>query len=323
MLELLLVVGFVLLSSGFFSCSEAALLSITHPDVDALIMQKKWGSYLLSKVHKHVDRSIIAIVIMNNIANIVGSILVGQIVINTYGSAALAVASTGLTFGVIVFAEIIPKSLGVHYNESVALRSAPIIYVLTLVLYPIILLLEWLTNHFKQGERKIGTEAQIRSLVTMGRKAGHIETDEGQLIHRAFILNDKQARDSMTDLKDIIGVQHDMNIEEALEKVQTSGYSRFPVFGDSIHEIEGIVLKNDMLQSIIEGKGGTIVAELKREPLIVDAETSADELMMIFRTEKTHLAVVQEDDHTVGIISLEDVLEELVGDIEDETDAED
>lgn len=322
MLMLIIAIGTVLLLSAFFSASEAALLSLSAPEVTTLALTKHFGAHPLERLYKRLDRAIFAIVIMNNIANIVGSIIVGQLVIAKYGSAALAVTTTALTFGVIIFSEIIPKSLGVHYSEAVALNVAPIINVISRFFYPVIYLLEVITRYFKRGERKVGTEEQIRSLVTMGRKAGHIETDEGQLIHRAFILNDKIAKDTMTDLKDVIGLEKSMTLHEAFDEVVGSQYSRFPVFGNSIHEILGLVLKIDILEAVALDQDESL-DDMLRVPLVVDALLPADSLLALFRKENTHLAVVQEDNHTIGIVTLEDVLEELVGNIEDETDAED
>jgi CBS domain containing-hemolysin-like protein len=290
--------------------------------MEAMIEAKRMGSKTLKRVHKSINKSVITIVVFNNIVNIVGSIIVGQLVIKMYGDAVLAVITTALTFGIIVFSEILPKSLGIHYAEKVSLLSAPIILLLTLITYPLITGLEWATNLLKSGERKVGTEAQIRSLVTIGRREGHIETDEGQLIHRAFILNDKRARDIMTPLKDVIGVQHSMTVQEASEKVLPIPHSRFPVFGDAINDVEGLVLKQDILESIKDGEGDQAITSIMRDALVVPGWKRSDGLIAIFRDEHKHLAVVQDDKHTIGVVTLEDVLEELVGDIEDETDSE-
>lgn len=323
MITLLVVIVLVLVLSGFFSGSEAALVSLTDAEVESLVHKQKIGAKMLEAVEKRLGRAVIAIVVMNNIVNIVGSILVGQIVINMYGDALLAITTTGLTFGVIVFSEIIPKTLGMHYAEQTSLVVAPIIWVLMIVLNPLISLLEWLTDMLKQGERKVGTEEQIRSLVTIGRREGHIETDEGHLIHRAFILNDKSAGDIMTGLKDIVGVSIHATAEEAYEKIDQHSFSRYPVFGSSIHDIEGIVMSKEILELLAKNRYKKPIREVMRKPLVVDAMMRSDELLNVFKNTNTHLAVVQDEGKTAGIVTLEDVLEELVGDIEDETDIED
>ena len=323
MIELLVVIACILVLSGFFSGSEAALVSLSDAEVHALVDKKKIGSGVLGRVHKNLNRSVITIVVWNNIVNIVGSIIVGQIALRLYGDAILAVITTALTFGIIVFSEIIPKAVGIHYAERISLLFSPIILVLTTVMLPIIVLLEWITNLFRRGERKVGTEAQIRSLVTIGRKEGHIESDEGRLIHAAFILNDKSAENIMTPLKDIIAVNSDDTLGEVWQKIDHEQHSRFPVFGSSVHEIKGMVLKRDVLQGLYEKRGGELVETITRDALVVQSDVRSNELIALFRDKHIHLAVVQEDDHTVGLVTLEDVLEELIGEIEDETDVED
>lgn len=323
MIELVIVIAVILLLSGFFSGAEAALVSIADAEVHAMVHRKAVGSTVLSRVHRNLHRSVIAIVVWNNIVNIAGSIFVGQMVIALYGDAVLAVITTALTFGIILFSEIIPKAIGIHYAERIAILAAPIVLVLTTLMLPIIVVLDYITSLFKQGERKVGTEAQIRSLVTIGRRAGHIESDEGQLIHRAFILNDKTAEDIMTPLKDIVGLQEEMTIGEAWSKIQNEGYSRYPIFSTSINTIKGIVLKSDILFELHQKHGGNSIMDISREELVVEHTVPADELIALFRDKSIHQAVVQQDEHTIGLVTLEDVLEELVGEIEDETDVED
>jgi len=258
--------------------------------------------------------------VLNNAVNIAGSMLVGSVTIRLYGDAILAVVTTALTFGIILFAEILPKSIGIHYSQRLAIPVSLAVSYLMVLMFPVIWLLEQFTRLFKRGERKIGTEQQIRSLVNLGRRAGHIESDESQLVHRAFILNDKTAQDIMTPLKDIISVHKNETISQAAKKVFRENHSRFPVFGNAIHDIEGVVMSYDILQSMIEGKGDMHVATIIQPCLIVDASENADALLCLFRDKKRHLAVVQDNGHTIGIVTLEDVLEELVGDIEDEMD---
>lgn len=323
MLELATVIFLILLFSGFFSGSEAALVSITDAEVHSMIQKKRIGAAILNRVNKQLNRSVITIVVWNNVVNIVGSITVGQIVIKMYGDAVLAVITTGLTFGIIIFSEIIPKAIGIHYAERIALATAPFILLLTTIMLPIIVALEWITNIFKKGERKVGTEEQIRSLVTIGRSKGHIESDEGQLIHRAFILNDKTAEDIMTPLKDIIGVNAEDTIATAWEKIDHEAHTRFPVFGTSINEVKGLIIRQDVLLALYEKRESDSITSIMRDALVLSSDVASDVLISTFRDEHKHLAVVQDDNHTVGIVSLEDVLEELVGEIEDETDVED
>ena len=323
MLILLLVIAGVLLFSGFFSGAEATLLSITQAEVETFVHEEKKGSHILQKIYNSLDRSIFAIVIMNNVVNIVGSVLVGNMTMQLYGSTSLAIVTTCLTFGVIIFSEILPKSLGMHYAHQAAIPISIIIRILIVLLFPFILVLELLTNFFKRGERRIGTEQQIRSLVTIGRRAGYIENDEGQLIHRAFILNDKTAKDIMTPLKDIVGVEFNETIQEAADKVFLANHSRYPVFGDSIHDLKGVLITHDILREISENNGDKPVESILQTGLVVPYSIRSDALLALFRDKRKHMALVQEKGKTIGLVTLEDVLEELVGQIEDELDARD
>lgn len=323
MIELVLVIAGILLLSGFFSGGEAALVSLTDAEMEAMRMKQPLGWWTLNRVHTKLERAVITIVVCNNVVNIVGSILVGQMVISLYGDAVLAVITTALTFGIILFSEIIPKSLGIHNAEYISLLVAPIILLLMTAILPIILLLEQMTKYLKRGERKVGTEEQIRSLVSLGRKSGHIKNDEVQLIHRAFILNDKTAADIMTPLKDIVAVQDTMTVEQAWEKVENDHHSRYPVFGPSVHDVQGTMLKHDLLAALYEELDTVPVSDIMRDALVVEDTMPSDDLIRLFKEENKHLAVVQADEHTVGLITLEDVIEQLVGEIEDETDVED
>lgn len=318
----ILILGFIILS-GLLAMVDAAVLSISHAEVEELVMKKKWGALTLRSINNNINRAVIIIVIVTNSINILGPILIGQQAVALYGSTIIGVVTAILTFATIIFSEIIPKSIGSHYAPTISRLTAPIILAAIYVLYPIVYLLDRMLNWFQSGNRVIGTEEQIRSLVSIGRHAGHIESDEGQLIHRAFILNDKTAKDVMTPLKDIIGVQTSENIRQAADKVFKHPYSRYPVFGSSIHNVEGIVMSHDILEALSVGKDTEPITSIMRSGLIVQAAQRCDQLIVVFRDQHIHLAVVQEDNHTIGLVSLEDVLEELVGEIEDETDVQD
>jgi len=323
MIQLLIyILGFVFLS-GLLAMIDAAILSVSHAEVEEMITHKKWGAPALKFLHKKITRAVVIIVIATNTVNILGPILVGQKAIQLYGSEVIGVITGILTFATIIFSEIIPKSLGAHYAPLISRVAAVPIALCVRVLYPLVRVLERLTEFFQSGKRALGTEEQIRSLVTMGRTAGHIESDEGQLIHRAFILNDKRASDVMTPLKDVISTPEDATIREAAEKVFLHPYSRYPVFGSSIHDVKGLLLSSDILEALAQGKDEEPAVSVLREALVVKSSTRCDKLIVLFRDRHVHLAIVQDALHTVGLVTLEDVLEELVGEIEDETDQED
>lgn len=323
MITLVIAICAFLLLSGFLAGTEAALLSITDAEVESLLHKRRLGSKILKKVDDDIHRAVIAIVIVTNIVNVGGPVVVSVLATDMFGSSVIGIVTAVLTFGTILFSEIIPKTMGIHYSERISLAVAPMIYVLIRILSPVIFVLDSVTKVLKYGERKVGTEDQIRSLVTIGRREGHIESDEGRLIHRAFIMNDKRAEDIMTPLKDIIDIDLHATVAQAAEQSDLHAHSRYPVFGSSIHEVEGFILNQDILRALADGKDQEGIRQFLREPLIIDGHIRCDVLLAKFRDEHKHLAIVQLQGHTVGLVTLEDVLEELVGDIEDETDMED
>lgn len=323
MIELLLLIGGFVLLSGVLAMVDAAILSVSRVEIEEMIMQKRSGAKCLQLLHARITRAVVIIVIATNTVNVLGPILVGQKAVTLFGSHVIGVITAVLTFCTILFSEIIPKSLGAHYAPTIGRIAAPPIYILTRILLPLVIVLEKIAQFFQSGHRVIGTEEQIRSLVTIGRRAGHIESDEGQMIHRAFILNDRKARDIMTPLKDLISVNGNDTIRNAAQKVFDNTFSRYPVFGSSIHDVIGFVMSQDILEALAMGQDAEPVSFIMREALVVPGEKPSDQLISLFRDKHIHMAVVQDDEHTVGLVTLEDVFEELVGEIEDEKDVED
>lgn len=316
----LLFFGFILLS-GLLSMTDAAILSVSYAEVEEIITRKKWGSVALAAVYRRLTRAVAVTVIATNTVNILGPILIGQQAVQLYGSAAIGVVTAALTVCTIVFSEIIPKALGTHYAPSISRAVAPMLLVGIVVLYPVVIVLERLVGIFKIGKRPIGTEEQIRALAKIGGGAGHIRESEGELIHRVFILNDRRASDLMTPRRKVIGLQQHMRVRDALLEVARHPHSRYPVFETSLDEIRGLVMVHDLYEAVGKGKEDAQISTIMRGVLFVPAAMRSDALLMLFRRRRIHLAVVQDGHRTIGIVSLEDVLEELVGEIEDERDA--
>jgi len=320
MLTLALIILAVLSLSALFSGSETAFLSIGPADVEEMVHQKKFGVNFLKKLSKQMSHAIIAIAILNNAVNIAGSILVGQTVVKLYGDGYLAITSAVLTFAVILFSEIIPKSIGVHYANHIAPKIAPLFLAIVYLLFPLIFILEYITSLFIKGEKKIGTESQIKSLVRLGWRRGHIEPDEGLLINRVFLLNDKRAEDIMVSRDQIVGLKHNITIDEAAKIAMDQGFARLPVYKKNLNNIIGMVLKSDLVEAIARDQYTRLLSSFLRPIPSVLAEMKADDLLLMFQKERTHIAIVKDHGKTVGLVTLEEVLEELVGDIIDEGD---
>jgi len=308
--------------SGLMAAVDAAVLSVSHPEIDELIQRSKRGARRLREVKQELTRSLAVIVILTNLVNVLGPILVSQQAFGLYGPKALVPITIVLMLGTIVFSEVIPKALGSHYAPQLARWSAPVIRALGLAIYPLGVALAWLSDTLMRGQRRIGTETQIRALVKLGRKGGHIEPTEGHMIFRTFRLNDRMAQHIMTPLEKVISLPASATIGEAAEIIRTKEFSRYPVFGKSPDDVRGMLITRDVLGMLADGEKEKTITSILHAPLVVSAETRADELLLEFRTRHQHLAVVQQGERTVGVVSLEDVLEEIVGEIEDEKDIE-
>lgn len=320
MVELLLIVtGFVAIS-GFFAMIDAAVLNVAPAEVEVMIAKKKWGAKELKSLLRHTTRAIIVIVICTNVTNILGPILAGQKAVALFGSNAIGYMTAFLTFATIIFSEIIPKSFGAHNAPRISRRIAPFLLLLITIFYPLVFVLERIVRLFKSGRRKVGTEEQIRALANIGGGAGHIDADEQEFIHRAFVLNDRKVREIMIKNWKIVCIQADATIERAAKIVFQHHFSRYPVTGSLCNNIRGYTLSRDILSAMADGKGGAPVTPLIREILTVDAELPCDELLSLLRKNAAQLAMVQESGRIVGLVTLEDVLEELVGEIKDERD---
>ena len=277
---IVLILGFIFLS-GIMALTDAAVLSVSAAEIETMVKQKKRGAAALKKVYRHITRGVVVIVAFTNTVNVFGPIIVGQKAVEIYGDP------------VIVF---------------------------TYVLYPLVLLLECISKLMQRGTRRVGTEEQITSLVRLGSASGYIDQEEGRIIHRAFVLNDKTAEAIMTPLNRTAAIPGSMKIKDAVSYVREKRFSRFPVTDPESGSVTGIVLAADIFEQSLLRRRNRPVDDCAAPPLFANAEETADALLLLFKDEKKHMAIVRKGKKALGVVTLEDVLEELVGDIEDERD---
>ena len=322
MLKLFIVVVIILIGSAFCSATETALLSVSPIKAQQLAQTKKPAALALWAIRKKINRPIATVVIMNNIFNIVGSILIGNIAASVLGNAWLGFFSAILTFLVIVFGEIIPKTLGERYAMNYALTVALPVQGLTFIFTPIVWLMEKITSPFTKGKKLPTTnEAEIMFLTRIGYQEGVIEGDEAEMIRRVFRLNDKSASNIMTPRIATTYLWADSTLAEVKEEIIASQHSRIVIIEDSIDDVVGVALKYELLQGIISGKENQKIADFMREVRFIPETLKVDQLLKEFQKYRQHLMVVLDEyGGTSGVVTLEDVLEELTGEIVDETD---
>jgi len=332
MVDLIIAVLILLTVSAIASGTEAAIFAIPKGKVESFVEMKRRGAVALKSIKQDMVRSITTIVIINNVANIVGSIIVGGMaakVLDNYEIgpiSGVAIFSGALTFLVIAFAEVVPKTVGERQCERISLFMAPLILLITKVAHPLIVLLNWVTAPFNRlggSSIAVTSEAEIRALTELGKQAGVIEIDESELIHNVFQLNDVEAYDIMTPLAQVDYLEGNRSLSTLLEELVKLTHTRIPVLDGSFHKLVGVVHLRTLLFALIEGKGDCPVKDFVSEPSYIPATAAGDDLLRHFKTTKQHIAIVVDGFGTMlGVLTLEDVLEVLVGDIVDETDVE-
>lgn len=317
MLELFILIISFVAASGLLSMLDAALLSVTHAEVEEVKARGLWGAMALVRVHSRITRAVIIIVILTNAVNILGPTVIGVRTALLYGSQWIGLLTALLTALTILFSEIIPKVLGTRYAPTIVRYTAPVILVLDLLFTPALALLELAVKPFRRGNRPTGTEEQIRALVRIGAMQGFIEEGERHLIQRTFVLNDKTAADVMVPAGKFASIPSTTTIREAAALAAQWPHHRYPVLDDA-GRASGFVMSRDILQSLVAGRGEESVTTILHEPLLIPPAMPADDILQLLRDQRLHLAIVQKDHTVVGIVTLKDVLEELVGEMRDE-----
>ncbi|MEO0988124.1 MAG: hemolysin family protein [Cyanobacteria bacterium J06639_14] len=322
MFKLAIAVLIMLLGSAICSGTETALLSIPILKARQLAQSRKPRAMALLAIRQKINRPIATIVILNNLFNIVGSIVIGSIAAEVFRDILLGIFSGVLTFLVIVFAEILPKTLAEQYAQPIALMVAIPMQGLTRIMTPAVWLLERITAPFVQGTRHPTTnETEIKLLAAIGYQEGIIEEDEAEMIRRVFRLNDITAANIMTPRVQLTYLPGDEAIANLSSEILHSQHSRILIIDGDIDHVQGIVLKYELLSALIEGDNTQPVRQLMRPVRFISETERADQLLQQFQSSREHLAVVVDEYGGVsGVVTLEDVLEELTGEIVDETD---
>jgi CBS domain containing-hemolysin-like protein len=326
--EKVLILGVLVLLSAFFSGVETAFTSISNIRLQHLVEKGQRGFRRVRDLKESYERLLITILIGNNLVNIAASAFATAIAIDLYQDKGVAIAIGIMTLVILVFGEIIPKSVAMSKNEWIAVKAAPIIRFLQIILYPVIIIFDSLTRLIARPidsdeESPIITEAEIKSVVNLGEEVGEVEEDERIMIHNIFRFNDLQANEIMLDRTRVFALDGARTIREVAPEVVAQGYSRIPVFEDNADNIIGILYAKDILQSILQSGDDKAVKALVRPAMFIPETMLIDDLLREFQKEKVHLAVVVDEHGGVsGLITIEDLLEEIVGDIYDETDQE-
>lgn len=322
MLKLIFMLSGVLFTSGLCSMTEAAILSMPLLKARVLYDQKRKGSKDLLAIKENINSAIAAIVILNNSINIMGSIFVGQQALRLFGNEWLGISSAILTFLIIVIAEVIPKTIGEHYKTKISLASAKILRLVSWILSPLTRVLMLAGNLFRRPTvaPKV-TEDEIKIMLKLGRDAGTVEVDEENLCSKVFKLNDVKALHIMRPIDQIYALEAGQKLLELKDSILSSQYSRIAAYKGDLSKIVGIVQQRVLLREIAKDNYEAKVEDFMTRPIFVNENEKADDLLSKFQAYHQHLFIVQDKKgKNIGIVSMEDVLEELFGEIYDEKD---
>jgi CBS domain containing-hemolysin-like protein len=316
----LVVLIVLLLLSGFFSSAETALFSISRAKARHIAKERGLTNSLIKKMKDDPHRLLSTILIGNNLVNVAAAALATAITIGLAASHAVGIATGLMTALILIFGEIIPKSIATRNNVLIARVVIIPLYWLSILFAPIIYLLNFIPKLTSKVQRKSRvTEEELMTFVEVVEEEGGIEEEEKELIHNIFEFDDTSASEIMTPRADmfVINVDDELNVEAIIR----SGFSRIPVIEEDIDHVIGILNIKDLFMHQVTSAKQTDARSVMSEPYFVPENKKLDHLLQEFKRRKQHLAIVVDEHGGVsGLITLEDALEEIVGEIVDETD---
>lgn len=322
----LLVLIVLLALSAFFSSSETALTTVNKIRVRTLAEAGDSRAIILSKVIEQQGKMLSAILIGNNIVNLTASSLMTTLTINLLGSKAVGFATGILTLLILVFGEITPKTLSTISAEKIALSDAKIIYSLMVALTPVIFVVNQLSLGVlllmrvdPNAKRDTITEDELRTIVEVSHEEGVIEMEEKKMINNVFDFGDSVAKDVMVPRIDMTMADVNSSYDELIDIFREEKYTRIPVYEENTDNVIGIVNMKDLL--LIDDRENFHIRDYLREPLYTYEYKKTAELMVEMRQTFNNIVIVLDEyGATAGLITLEDMLEEIVGEIRDEYD---
>lgn len=322
------VVGVCIVFSGFFSATETALTALNELKVKHILQEKGEKAKNLELWLLHPNKVLNTILIGNNIVNILGSVVATQLSLKIFGDASIATTTGVMTFLVLIFGEITPKTFAKHNPEKISLLSMKLLKLFFFLFYPVSysmnkfvkLLIKIAGGDVDKGAPKI-TEDEIEFFISVGEKEGVLENQKKEMLHNIFEISDTLAKEVMVPRPDLVTIRYGTPIDDVLDIITKSEYSRIPVYENKLDNILGILYVKDFLKYIKQDIKGIDIKAILRKPYFVPSTKRIDDLLREFQLNRIHFAVVIDEYGGVdGIVTLEDILEEIVGEIRDEYD---
>jgi CBS domain containing-hemolysin-like protein len=327
MIWLWVLVAFLVVLGSILAIAEASLTRMTRVRALALVEDGRRNAQVLERIESDPPRFLNAIYLTVMLCQNGSAIIVAIIAEQTYGGLGVTIVSVVFTLLYFVLVEAMSKTFGVLHSDRAALMVAPLVWalgrILALPTAALIGLANWLLpgRGLKQGP--FVSEADLRSMAEVGHEEGSIEAGEKELIHSIFEFGDTIVREVMVPRPDVTAIESDKTLRDVQAIVLQHGYSRVPVFNDDLDEILGIIYAKDVLKALYQGKHDMPLSDIVRKAHFVPESKKVADLLREMQQEKFHIAVVTDEyGSVVGLVTLEDLLEELVGEIADEYDTE-
>ncbi len=322
MTTLLLILGVALSTSFLCSILEAVFLSVTHSYIAVLRDEGEWAGEWLAQAQKKVDEPIAAILTLNTIAHTMGATMGGAVAADVFGSAWVAAFSAALTLAVLLLTEIVPKTVGATYWKELAKPSAYTLRALVVSMKPILVPLGWLSRLLTpSSERPTISRAELEVLAEIGLREGTLDEDEWKVVSNVIRLDEVSVGEVMTPRTDMVAVPVEATLADAQSVMLDKGHLRLPVYEESLDRVVGVILARDLWQALTDGL--THVREIVRPVPFAPSSKPVEDLIPEMRQQRTKLAiVVDEFGGTAGLVTLEDLIEEIIGEIQDEHENE-
>ena len=318
MLTLLTIVTVALAISFLCSILEAVFLSVTPSYVAVLIGRHEWAGTWLAKAQRNVEEPIAAILTLNTIAHTVGATLSGAQAAVVFGDAWVGLFSGVLTLAVLLVTEIVPKTVGATYWKQLAKPTAYTLRGMVLVMKPVLIPLAWISGLITPRHgRPTVSRAEIEVLAEIGRREGTLDEDEFSVVSNVIKLDEVTVGEVMTPRTDVVGISASATVEEVQDMMLDTGHLRLPVYDGNLDQIVGVAVGRDVWRARREGLNdlGAVVRPVPFTP----ASKRVEELIPEMRSQLAKMAIVLDEfGGTAGLVTLEDLIEEIIGEIQDE-----
>ena len=318
MFTLLTIVGIALAISFLCSILEAVFLSVTHSYIAVLTNRGEWAGEWLGHAQKNVEEPIAAILTLNTIAHTVGATLAGAQAAIVFGEAWVGVFSGALTLAVLLVTEIIPKTAGATYWKQLAKPTAHVLRAMVIGMKPVLIPLGWISGLLTPpGDRPTVSRAEIEVLAEIGRREGTLDDDEFSVMTNVIRLDEVSIAEVMTPRTDMVAIPSTATLEDAQTVMLDTGHLRLPVYEETLDRVIGVVLGRDVWGAQREGLND--LEAVTRPVPFAPGSKRVDYLIPERRSQRTKMAiVVDEFGGTAGLVTLEDLIEEIIGEIQDE-----